>query len=392
MRKYDISLAIAVFGLLLLCEFQACGATAAGIKRPKAGETVEVLVQYANQPAEEQHRRVTDRNGRILSAFQHVPVAHYAVTPEALADLEANPDVVSISPNLPVQAYLDHATASADYDPLANHYVAIGRGKAWGIGIAIIDSGVNPANINFDSWETGTSRIVYSQTFVGGDTNDEFGHGTHVAGIAAGVDNVTAGMTDVTRWFSGVAMDADIINLKVLNAAGAGTDASVIAGIDAAIKLQSTYNIRVINLSLGRPITQSYTTDPLCQAVEAAWKAGIVVVVAAGNGGRDNSQGTQGYGTITSPGNDPYVITVGASNDNGDYDRSNDIMTTYSSKGPSAIDHIVKPDLVAPGNRVVGGSPGGWPLNWRCATESSNSFARTWGGGHGNTSPSFTIS
>ena len=87
--------------------------------------------------------------------------------------------------------------------------------------------------------------------------------------------------------------------------------------------------------------------------MESAWKAGIVVVVAAGNNGRDNSQGTQGYGTITSPGNDPDVITVGATNDKGDYDVTNDVVTTYSSKGPTAIDHLVKPDLVAPGNRVV---------------------------------------
>jgi len=86
------------------------------------------------------------------------------------------------------------------------------------------------------------------------------------------------------------------------------------------------------------------------------------VVVAAGNGGRDNSQGTQGYGTITAPGNDPYVITVGASNDNGDYYRGDDMLTTYSSKGPTAIDHIVKPDLVAPGNQVVSGQSRGSAL------------------------------
>src|SRR5437016_2723582 len=90
------------------------------------------------------------------------------------------------------------------------------------------------------------------------------------------------------------------------------TYSTVISAIQAAIQLKSKYNIRVINLSLGRPVFESYKLDPLCQAVEAAWKTGIVVVVAAGNSGRDNSQGTNGYATITSPGNDPYVITVGA--------------------------------------------------------------------------------
>jgi len=91
----------------------------------------------------------------------------------------------------------------------------------------------------------------------------------------------------------------------------------------------------------------------LCQAVEAAWKAGIVVVVAAGNDGRDNSFGTNGYGTIEAPGNDPYVITVGAMKTEATATRSDDLIASYSSKGPTPVDHIVKPDIVAPGNRVV---------------------------------------
>ena len=91
----------------------------------------------------------------------------------------------------------------------------------------------------------------------------------------------------------------------------------------------------------------SYATDPLCQAVEQAWNAGIVVVVAAGNEGRNNSAGTNGYGTITSPGNDPLAITVGAMNTLGTPARSDDKIASYSSKGPSQIDHVIKPDLVA---------------------------------------------
>jgi serine protease AprX len=108
----------------------------------------------------------------------------------------------------------------------------------------------------------------------------------------------------------------------------------------------------VINLSLGRPVYESYRTDPLCQEVEKAWNAGIVVIVAAGNAGRDNSAGTQGYGTIAAPGNDPLAITVGAMNTEGTPQRSDDLMTTYSSKGPTWSDHVVKPDLVAPGNKI----------------------------------------
>jgi len=109
----------------------------------------------------------------------------------------------------------------------------------------------------------------------------------------------------------------------------------------------------VINLSLGRKVFESYTLDPLCQAVEQAWQAGIVVVTAAGNAGRDNSMNTMGYATIMSPGADPYVITVGATNTNGTPNRSDDVMASFSSKGPTMIDHVAKPDVVAPGNMIA---------------------------------------
>src|SRR6059058_4821232 len=156
-----------------------------------------------------------------------------------------------------------------------------------------------------------------------------------------------------SRTFKGIAPNANLVDLRVLDANGGGQEANVIAAIQTAIELKNTYNIRVINLSLGRPVFESYTLDPLCQAVEQAWKAGIFVAVAAGNTGCDNSYGTNGYATIAAPGNDPYVITVGATNTNGTPNRNDDIMTSFSSKGPSVVDHIVKPDVVAPGNNVT---------------------------------------
>src|SRR5207248_8780668 len=154
-----------------------------------------------------------------------------------------------------------------------------------------------------------------------------------------------------THTFQGIAPGANLINLRVLDQNGAGTDSAVIAAISQAIALKPRLNIRVLNLSLGRPVYESYKLDPVCQAVEAAWKNGIVVVVAAGNNGR--FQDTNGYGTITSPGNDPYVITVGAMKPMGTPDRSDDLIASYSSKGPTIVDHIVKPDVVAPGNLLV---------------------------------------
>jgi serine protease AprX len=205
--------------------------------------------------------------------------------------------------------------------------------------------------------ETG-SRIVYSQSFVTGETTtttDAYGHGTHVAGILAGngANSVSLlGLADY-RTFIGVANGANLINLRVLNENGVGTDSGVIAALQAAIQLKNTYNIRVINLSLGRGIFESYTQDPLCQAVETAWKAGIVVVVAAGNDGRNNAAWTDGYGTINAPGNDPYVITVGAMKPMGTPERNDDLIASYSSKGPTLFDVVIKPDIVAPGNEVI---------------------------------------
>jgi serine protease AprX len=150
-----------------------------------------------------------------------------------------------------------------------------------------------------------------------------------------------------------LAPGVNLVDFRVLDQNGEGNDSTVILAINAAIYLKNVLNIRVINLSLGRPVFESYTQDPLCQAVETAWKAGIVVVVAAGNDGRDNTFGEQGYGTINAPANDPYVITVGAMKTEGTNTRTDDRMASYSSKGPTQIDHVVKPDLVAPGNFVV---------------------------------------
>ncbi|PYT39814.1 MAG: hypothetical protein DMG45_18815 [Acidobacteria bacterium] len=226
-----------------------------------------------------------------------------------------------------------------------------------GIGVAVIDSGVTAVGDLYwwiPSNQTYGSRVVYSQNFVPGttDTSDQYGHGTHVAGIIAGAGWFSTG-SNFTHTFKGIAPNANIINLRVLDQNGAGTDSSAIAAIQTAISLKSTYNIRVINLSFGRQVFESYTLDPLCQAVEAAWNAGILVVAAAGNQGRRDSAGTEGYGTIAAPGNDPYVITVGAMKTANTPTRTDDTIASYSSKGPTAYDYVVKPDIVAPGNQVV---------------------------------------
>jgi serine protease AprX len=211
-----------------------------------------------------------------------------------------------------------------------------------GIGVAVIDSGITPhAALKY--------KIAASVSFVPGDpsTADAYGHGTHVAGIIAGAS------TSVTSLYKGgVAPGAHLVNVRVLGADGSGYTSDVIDGIDWVIENRARYNIRVINLSLGHPVMEPAATDPLCEAVGRAVAAGIVVVAAAGNAGQ-SPDGVPILGGIISPGNSPFAITVGALNTNGTTARGDDTVAAYSSRGPTKYDFTMKPDLAAPGTRVV---------------------------------------
>jgi serine protease AprX len=321
---------------------------------PPTGD-VDVIVQYTTAPTEQHLKKVTAKGAKLKHNLSVIHGAAFKGLPaSALAELAADPDVAYIAPDRPLKgSSLDYAPESVNA-PWAWQQMAL-DGK--GVGVAVIDSGVTPVgDLYWYDPLTGAygSRVVYSESFVPGstDTLDAFGHGTHVAGVIASAGWYSWG-SKFFHQFKGIAPNANIINLRALDSTGSGTDSTVIAAIQAAIRLKSQYNIRVINLSLGRPVFESYTVDPLCQAAEAAWKAGIVVVAAAGNDGRDDSANTDGYGTIAAPGNDPYVVTVGAMKTAGTADRADDQIASYSSKGPTSIDHVVKPDLVAPGNKII---------------------------------------
>jgi serine protease AprX len=127
---------------------------------------------------------------------------------------------------------------------------------------------------------------------------------------------------------------------------GSTTVSTVLRGMQWVIANRSTYNIRVANLSLGATPFVSYTGDPLATGVEMLTFSGIAVVVAAGNGG-------PGAGTVTTPGDDPFVITVGAIDDNGTPDPADDLLPSWSAQGATAFDALSKPDLAAPGRKMV---------------------------------------
>ncbi len=318
------------------------------LKGGHSGGTVDVIIQFNQTPTAAHHQKVQNKGGVLKTKLDFIKGAHYSVPVESLDALADDPDVAYISPDRRLSGALDQTAAAV------NANVAWQSGwDGTGIGVAVIDSGINDhPDLYSTSGYSGRTRITYSQDFVGGGTGDYYGHGEHVAGIIAG-NGYNSNNSTYVRTFKGIAPNANLINLRVLDQNGQGTDSGVISAIQVAINLQSKLHIRIMNLSLGRQVFESYRLDPLCQAVEAAWKKGIVVVAAAGNYGRDNSMGTNGYATITSPGNDPYVITVGAMKTEGSPLRSNSLIASYSSKGPTLLDHVVKPDIVAPGNRVV---------------------------------------
>jgi serine protease AprX len=219
--------------------------------------------------------------------------------------------------------------------------------KGAGVTVAVVDSGI-AAHTALDTRVIARANLV---SFEAANTaGDPYGHGTHVAGIVAG--NTSAAKYVTTAFAGGTAPAVNLVDVRVLGSTGMGYTSDVIAGIDWAVANRAKYGIRVINLSLGHAVTEPAAIDPLCQAVARAVNAGVIVVASAGNYGV-TSTGAPVLGGISSPGNSPYAITVGAIDTKATTDRSDDEVAAYSSKGPTRYDFAVKPDVVAPGSRIV---------------------------------------
>jgi serine protease AprX len=258
-----------------------------------------------------------------------------AIVPDSSLDwLADHPAIAALSLDRAVRDTMDRTARSIGARWVTDHLGVDG----YGIGVATIDSGVNAWHPDLEG------RILHFADFVNAqpDAYDDYGHGTHVAGIIAGSGDAAHGAR------RGVAPGAHLVVLKALDAGGVGFTSNVIAAIDYAIAHRLAYNIRILNLSVAAGVYESYTRDPLALAARRAVDAGIVVVAAAGNHGR-SATGQAEYGGIASPGNAPWVLTVGASNEMGTASRADDVVAGFSSRGPSAIDRAAKPDVVAPG-------------------------------------------
>lgn len=280
-------------------------------------------------------------DSRSLSNALGIPVRHTykvingfsaKVNIDTLEKLMANGAVTKVWYDRPVEALLDIASPAVNAPQVWS-----GSDSGKGIGIAILDTGIYP----HPDLTTPVNRIVAFKDYVKGRTKpyDDNGHGTHCAGDAASSGFKSGGV------YSGPAPKANLIGVKVLNKLGSGLMSDIIAGIQWCIDNKENYKIRVLSMSLGAKASSSYKDDPLCTAVEKAWDSGIAVCVAAGNEGPEE-------GTISSPGIDPKIITVGALDDRNTVETPDDKIASFSSCGPT-IDGLVKPDLVAPGVNIV---------------------------------------
>jgi serine protease AprX len=217
-----------------------------------------------------------------------------------------------------------------------------------GIVVGVIDSGLSQTGtynvrrfVDFTRPSRGLTYTDNAQPY------DDYGHGTHVAGLIAANGAGSRGR------YRGVAPGASVVGLKVLDRNGAGYTSDVLVAVEYAVTNRQALGLRVLNLSLGHLIFEPADRDPLVQAVEKAAGSGLIVLVSAGNFGCLPRTDRCGYAGVTSPGNAPSAITVGSIDTRQTTTRLDDGVATYSSRGPSWYDGFVKPDVVAPGHRLV---------------------------------------
>ena len=327
----------------------------------RADQPVSVILQLNTDKPGGQLNGLLNRNGvRVRRVFRNLKAVSVELPLRAVEELAAYDEVRFVSADAEVRPF-GHVSHTTGADDARESATAVGLNQyldGSGVGIAVLDSGVWSQHASFYGATGKSSRVVVSVDFTGeGRTDDPFGHGTHVASAAAGGAAVSKGK------YLGIAPNASLISLRVLNSRGVGTASGLLAAVDWLLANHAKYNVRVVNLSLGMPAVDSYRDDPLCRAVRRLADAGLVVFAAAGNDGKDE-RGRKIYGRVHSPGNEPSAVTVGAVKTAGTDFRGDDVVATFSSRGPTRsfwtdeagvrhYDNLLKPDLVAPGNRLA---------------------------------------
>ena len=248
--------------------------------------------------------------GRISRKLDQTGLIVIEAPRNAIRQIAAESSIAYISPDRVVSSF-GHVNYTIGFLNPGINDAGDTNPSTWLVGtgsrVAVIDSGIQPDHKLTTNGPT-YSKVYYQKDFTGQAINgDPYGHGSHVATLLSGT------YVSSTYDYEGSAPGAEEISLRVLNDLGLGSVSNVIAALDWCVANKAAYNIRVINMSLGTPAKDSYKTDPLCLAARRAWNAGIVVVAAAGNVGKD-LLGNKLYGGIHSPGIEPSIITVGAAN------------------------------------------------------------------------------
>jgi serine protease AprX len=306
------------------------------------GDAVErVVVSGVAGGAHAVRRAVEAVGGSVSRDLPIVDGVSAEVPADRLAELAGRPGVGAVTADRRAQfttLSYDEGTSASSFARSTQAVSAWTAGNTGrGIGVAVIDTGVSQM-ADFEG------RLVQGPDLSGeGTFVDTYGHGTVMAGAIAGsgVDSAT----NRAGAYTGVAPGAHIVSVKTAGRNGATDVSTLLQAMHWVSAYKDQFNIRVLNLSWGVPSTQDPAVDPLNFAVQRLWKQGIVVVVAAGNSGPNP-------GTITKPADDPLVLTVGAYDDKGDTNLSNDATVAWSAQGPTA-QGLAKPDLVAPGRSLI---------------------------------------
>lgn len=298
----------------------------------QSNEELPVIVRVRENDKDKLNSLAHSMEGKLKRSLPLVDAVALNMSMGEIDRLSRDPNIEYISYDSKVFALLDIANASIG----GSFPREIGL-TGEGVTVAVIDTGVAPHNDLIRP----KNRIIGFKDFVGDKTSpyDDNGHGTHVAGIIA-----SNGYSS-NRKYVGIAPNANILAVKALDEAGSGNTSDIVSAIDWVVKTREQYNTKIINLSLGSPANNSINSDPLVRAVEAATRAGLTVIVAAGNSGPSTK-------TILSPGNSPNVITVGAVDDKRTPDTSDDTIANFSSRGPTK-EGLRKPDVVAPGVSIM---------------------------------------
>ncbi len=323
-------------------------ANLAAVAKKSPARKVTAIAQFKPNFTERQAKQlVRQHGGKVTSRVPLINGLAVRIPAKQAAALARDRHVLGLTLNSRV-----HGTAISDGALATRFPRTIKADKVWrrgftgkGVGVAVIDTGIAGDAVDFKD-ASGKSRVIANAVTAttAATAGDGFGHGSHVAGLIAGNSLNRAPSDPFYGKYMGVAPDANLIAVKASDDAGNSTVLDVINGLQFVVDHKAEFNIRVVNLSLSTDTPQSYKTDPLDAAVEYAWQKGIVVVAASGN------RGTAGDAVKYAPANDPYVISVGGTDENGNYGRGE--RASWSSTGQTQ-DGFAKPDVMAPGAHMV---------------------------------------